>query len=230
MTTPTHQIYGAAGRPQMPGELRGSCIACGLHGVGVASQEWIKDTFMDHDKIHPGEIVCHACLFCFEDHNQALTERTGKEKLQRMRNYSHFVVDGQWYPLSKGQKAAMRELLQQRPTVAIIALSGQKHLIFRARSGWWQIEEQRIWPQPDLVERLLGPVEALYRAGASKAEIESGQYSQKTIMKNGLNQWREAELQLRPYRGGAVLALAVFLAQKDDDDDNERNHTPGEGS
>lgn len=101
---------------------------------------------MDHDKLHDGSVVCHSCLFCFDDRSSALTTITGKDKPQRMRNYSHFVVNGRWHPLSKAAKPLMWQLLTQFPEVAVIAVSGQKHLIFRARpgaektSGWgpWQ--------------------------------------------------------------------------------------------
>lgn len=173
---------------------------------------------MDHDKLHPGEIVCHACLFCFDDRNQNLTTITGKNKPQRMRNYSHFIVNDKWYPLSKGEKGKMRELIWMDPSVAVIAISGQKHITFRARPGWWQIEENCIAPNLEALEKLMGPVESLYQAGATKTEIESGHYYQKSIAKVGLALWRDLELKLRIFRGGPYLALAVFLAQKDDDD------------
>jgi hypothetical protein len=215
MKGPTAWIYEAAGAPPMPGNTRGRCRACGQAAKGMPFREWVKNTFTDWDKLYPGEIVCHACLFCFDDQSVALMKRVGRDKPQRMRNYSHFVVGGEWHPLSKAEKSRMRELLLADPTVAVIALSGQKHIIFRARPGWWQIEEQSVRPFPALLARLLEAVEALYRAGATKAEIESGYYSQRSLLAIGLDRWRELESQIKPFRGGLALPLAVFLAQKD---------------
>lgn len=212
-------IYAAAGSPPVEGDTAGTCRACGRDSIGLAFASWIKDTFVDHDKLRPGSIICRSCLFCFDDHNEILTARTGKPKLQRMRNYSHFVTaSGEWLPLSKGKKARMRELLtgEQSPAVAIIATSGQKHLIFRARMSWWQIEERTVLPFPEQLGALLEPIETLYRAGASKGEIETGHYSQKTIGKVGRSLWLDLELKLRPFRGGLPMQFAVFLGQKDD--------------
>lgn len=111
------------------------CRFCGGNGEGIQFQDWVKPTFTDRDKLLPGEIVCNACLFWFEEASQELANITGKDKPQRMRNYSHFVVNGEWIPLSKGDKARMVELLTSEPfpELAAIADSGQKHIVFRAR-------------------------------------------------------------------------------------------------
>jgi hypothetical protein len=140
-----------------------------------------------------------------------------------MRNYSHFVVGGEWIPLSKAHKRRMRELL---PTaeLAVIAHSGQKHLLFRARKGLWQFEEQQIVPDWPRLEGLLEAVEGLYSA-FSKAEIETGVYSPSRIMAFGLREWREAERLIRPERGGSLWGLAIFLAQREEEGDGHR----GEG-
>lgn len=181
--------------------------------------QWVKDTFTDYDKLLPGTIVCHACLFCFDEASEAVRQRTGKDKLQRFRNYSHFVCDGHWTPLSKGNKRTMRALLLQSPAVAVIAESGQKHLVFRTRPGWWQFEEQRLAPCPGLLTDLLSHVEPLYNAGATKSEIETGRYSQKTLLKI-LPAWRDHDPPLRSFRGGLPLQLALFLAQKEETTDD----------
>lgn len=110
------------------------CRFCGKPGKGEDFQKWVKPTFTNHDKLLPGEIVCNDCLFWFEESSQELADRTDKDKPQRMRNYSHFIVGGEWHPLSKGDKAGMIELLTSVPfpELAAIAESGQKHIVFRA--------------------------------------------------------------------------------------------------
>lgn len=191
------------------------CRICGNDGEGMLFDEWVRPTFTDHDKLQAGDIICDKCLFWFDERSEELARRVGKEKPQRMRNYSHFVVDGEWIPLSKADKARMAELLlgEPPPELAIVAVSGQKHLAFRARPGWWQIEEQSVQPFPELLARLLEQVEALY-AVFSKSEIGSGNYAGHRILKFGLAEWRELETQIAPWRGTVQLELALFLAQK----------------
>lgn len=212
-------IFSAAGSPPQPGDTAGDCRLCGEAGIGQPWADWVKDTFTDWDKLWPGTIVCHACLFCTDDHNVTLQERTGRDKPQRMRNYSHIVTrDGVWHPLMKNQKREIAALLQADPAMAVISLAGQKHVILRAQPAWWQVEEHALAPCPDQLRHLLAVIEPLYGAGASKAEIESGQYDQRTLLKIGLARWRTAEALLQPHRRTLVCQLAVWLAQKPEDD------------
>lgn len=212
-------LYKAAGAPAQPGIESGICRLCSAAGVGLPAATWIKDTFTDHDKLWPGEIVCHACQFACEEQSVLLQERVGKDKLQKMRNYSHFVLNGQWHPLSKGNKREMLEILMQGPDLACIAESGQKHILFRVRPGWWQLEEQSLVPCPALLTEILGIASQLYEAGAGKAEIESGRYSPFALSKVGIKLFKSCEPQLRQWRGGLPFRLALFLLQKQEDSD-----------
>lgn len=148
MSSATALIWKAAGSPVQPGTTAGICRCCGAPSVGMEFHRWVKDSFNDLDKCHTGEIVCHACLFTFEEQSLTIQNLAGKDKLQKFRNYSYFVLKGQLYVLSKGQKSQIRDVLLQSPEVAIIAVSGQKHIAFRARPGWWQIEEIGVLPFP----------------------------------------------------------------------------------
>lgn len=211
---PIHLIYYAAGSPPMVVSHQGVCRTCKSFGDGILFRDWVKDTFTDHDKLYPGQIVCQACQFSFAEQSEILRQRLGKDKPQKARNYSHFVLNGEWYPLSKAQKTKMRDLFFQNPEVAIVAASGQKHIIFRARLGWWQIEEQSVAPFPGKLKHLLGAVEPLYFAGFSKDEIEFGTYQQNRILKIGMPFWKEHEHVVAPHRNTIRLSLALFLAQK----------------
>ena len=207
--------------------MNGICRICGQPGEGQAFDEWVRPTFTDWDKLQPGDILCDACAFWFEEQSQELAGLTGKDKPQRMRNYSHFIKSGAWTPLSKGDKARMRELLLDPPfpELAAVADSGQKHIVFRAPrnppgalAGWVQFEEQAVFVEPTELARLLAIVEALY-LGFSKAEIGAGSYAQHRIQKFGLAAWHDLESQIRPERGRPILALALFLAQKQEKED-----------
>lgn len=213
-------IYQAAGRPEIPGNLRGICRVCGVSGIGEKFTDWVRPTFTDFDKLQAGDLICHACLFCFNEKSDLLAQRVGKDKPQRMRNYSHFVLDGEWIPLSKGDKARMRAVLMQLPEVAAVAISGQKHIIFRTQPGWWQIEEQSVRPFPEMLKWLLEPVESLY-ATFSKSEIETGAYAQHRILKFGLPEWQGLEAQIAEWRGSIQLELAIFLAQRKETETND---------
>lgn len=216
-------IYVAMGRPAMPGTETGVCRLCGLDAIGEPWAAWVKDTFTDHDKIQPGTIICHACLACVDDHSAVLQARTGRDKPQRMRNYSHLVTrSGRWIPAMKNQKRAIAAALLDRsdpPVVAVISLTGQKHLILRARVGWWQIEESALAPQPDALARMLEPITALYTLGATKQAIETGQYSTAWLRKVDLQQWAACEQAIRPVRGSLLFQLAVWLTQKPEEDE-----------
>jgi hypothetical protein len=212
--TPTQLIYGAAGHN--PRNAEQHCWLCGGPAfMPIPLKDFIKPTFTDHDKIAcpDSNLVCAACVFCHNERSELLATMVGKDKPQRMRNYSHFVVDGKWIPLGKGNKAKMAELLLRKPELAIIAISGQKHIIFRAQPGWWQVEEQSALPFPSKLRELLGIIESLY-VGFSKSEIESGNYAQYRIRKFGLPEWWALESQIKSERGGLPFTLALFLAQK----------------
>lgn len=211
------------------------CRFCGNVAEGVSFESWVKPTFTDHDKLQPGEIVCQDCLFWLNERSQDLATRMGKEKPQRMRNYSHFVVSGEWKPLSKAHKAEVTALLlgASFPELAVIAESGQKHIVFRARrnppgaqAGWVQFEEQSIWLEPDALRALLVIIEPALAIFA-KGEIATGQYKPHRIRKYSLERWQELEAAIRAQRGAPLLKLALFLAQKQEDEHGRINEGNG---
>lgn len=213
--TTTDILWQAADKPQMKGSISGQCRVCGNPGRGIPFDQWVRKTFTNWDLLVPGNILCHACQFAFEEHSKTLAHRLCKDDSQyvRMRNYSHFVVEGEWLPLSKSDKEIMTEILLRRLwSVAIIAQSGQKHLIFRGLPNVVQFEEKRIRSLDDL-EVLLATIEMLYTK-FSKTEIRDGDYSQYRILDFGLDCWQGLEAILSTHRGAKQFALGLFLAQK----------------
>jgi hypothetical protein len=67
--------------------------------------DWVKESFTDWDKLLPGDSICSDCLFWFDESSETLMQRVGKDRPQKMRNYSHFIVNGDWIPCSKADKA-----------------------------------------------------------------------------------------------------------------------------
>lgn len=221
-TTVPGRIWQAAGTPPMEGQERGTCRTCGAPGVGVRFEDWVKPTFTDQDLLHPGEIACHACLFCTQERTQLMADLTGRDKPQRFRTYSHFVTGGgggrpSWHILTKGDKERMRALLLDPagpPDVALIAESGQKHIVFYARPGFWQFELATLTPDPARLAALLETTDDLYSRGAGKGDILSGRYSAGSIYRVGPALWRDLEARIAPHRGGPLFELAVFLTLK----------------
>jgi len=213
--------------------VTGICRICGVQKEGDVFSSWVKDTFTNYDLLIPGEIICADCLFWFDQHSTILQGKMGKDKPQKMQNYSHFIIGGVWEPVSKGNKARMTELLlgEQFPEMASIAVSGQKHVAFRARrnpagqlSGWVQFEETPIWIEQDKFRGLLAVIEELY-SGFSKAEIETGKYFPPRIIKFGMDRWQILEKQIQPIRTTVIFQLALFLAQRSEDGNEQ-----GDGS
>jgi hypothetical protein len=224
--TATQILHAAAGAPDYPATHAGDCRLCGARSTtGIPFAAWVKPTFTNFDMLRPGELICTACQFSVDDNSTLLQARMGKDKPQRMRNYSHFVVDGAWQPMHKGMKSEMLAALRANPQVAVIAVSGQKHIAFRARPGWWQIEESVARPTLATLEACLGHVQALYRI-FSKGEIQDDQPIPHRMMqyaqKYGMASLLEAQQALRPHRGAIAFELAIFLAQKEEEDGTER--------
>ena len=197
------------------------CRICGKDSAGQPFDDWVKKTFTNWDDLLPGDIICENCLFWFDERSEKLARRVGKDKPQRMRNYSHFVVNDEWIPLSKGDKVRMQQILLGKPfpELAVVAQSGQKHIAFRARrnppgsrAGWVQFEEDQLWVNPDDLRALLSDIEALY-VRFSKSEIATGNYKHYRILKFGFDEWNVLERKIRDRRGSLLFELALFLAQ-----------------
>lgn len=221
--------------------MDGTCRFCENQSTGILFSKWVKPTFTDLDKVGRGDIVCNECLFYFDDQSTILAARVGKDGTSKMRNYSHFIKDGHWTPLSKGNKAEMQRLLLDGalPELAAIADSGQKHIVFRAvrnapnsTTGWVQFEEKRIYLQQGELRKLLADIEYLY-VTFSKSEIESGSYFGNRILQFGIERFLAAESAIKDKRGSALFLLAIFLAQKVDDgqsDDGAGAGLPANGN
>lgn len=218
-------LYVAAGN-ELGRRSFGRCWLCGGPAYApVKVEKWVKPTFTNYDAARGdwNAGVCEACVWCTRFKSTELADVLGREKPQNMTTYSHFVVGGKWYALSKGQKAEIKRLLlsdKGLPELAAIANSGQKHIIHLAQlnapgghAGYVQLEQETLHiRQSDLVW-LLESVETLYRSGFNKTSIQSGVYT--FYPDSDLALWRDIEPQLAAWRGSGVFDLACWLAQKE---------------
>jgi len=228
----TQLIYQAAG--YWFGELiEGMCAVCGGQLYGPAPlKDFIRSSFMDHHILRGGDWICSACAYCWTEYNEDVMRRAGKETRQKFRNYSHFVQHGEWRVYSKGGKAGMAALLLSGtvPEVAIIAVSGQKHLAIKARSnppgqpvGWLMFEEQHVDFNALHFARIYGLVEQLYQAGYTKEGVLTGRYT--FYRDSNIDLWRAIEPQIKPLRGDLHLEIAVYLVTKRDDAPTESDES-----
>jgi len=211
MKHPCEVIYYLSSQP-IYGDTQGICRITGKESTGTPFHKWVRDTFTDIGSLHPGTIISNEAMFCFEEGSEYLQQKAGKDKPQRFRNYSHFVLNNEWHMKDKGQKSDMLTLLVSKPEICVIAESGQRHLLFKHKPGTWQFEDQTIYPDVDFLMYLHSLVYSLC-CTFSIDEVLSGQYSQHRIIKHGASLWREAESKLKQHRGTPMFSLSLFFAK-----------------
>jgi len=202
-------IYSLSQRP-IYGEVEGICRITGRAGKGIPFERWVKETFTDHAYLKPGDIISNEALLCFDESSLEIQQKTGRDKPQRFRTYSHFVADGSWYCLTKADKQRMVALL---PTASLVCITdtGQRHILFKHKDGMWQLDEMFVRPDIETFTFLHSSMMALLALGFSQEEIRSGNYSQGRIAKAGVDSWRELETKLRPYRGTQIFTFTSWL-------------------
>ena len=200
----------------------GRCWLCGTEIVeGIPRSVAIKPTFTDHEKAACPD-ASYLCIPCAFSLTQAYPV-PGYETPKALRTFSHYVTGAAWEVLSKAQKARMREVLLDPPEEAwalVIAVSGQKHLLFRAPANLSrvvyrvQFEEAQVSVRRDRFREDLFATDTLYRAGMRKQDLETmrwSRYVERTPVLHSLFR------QLQPYRGSPYLSLLVFLARKEEE-------------
>lgn len=132
---------------------------------------------------------------------------------------------------SKGEKPLLREFIERDHTgnwFAAIGESGQKHVLLFAsvngpgRSGVVLFEDSSVTIPRDT--SLIGSVADLLTAGANKESIESGEYTS-LAWQLCEEKIRWFEEQHRRERGSGWFSLAVWLAQRDEEQVRERTES-----
>lgn len=212
-------LHGRAG--SLPGvdciDSPTRCWVCaGEWPRSVAREKWMGSNFIGQNRARnpASERVCEPCVWAM----------SGRPP-DTLRMYSQLVDDRGWLKLNKGHKPAMRAWLREPKRgewFAAIADSGQKHVVPWApinppgSTGSVMFEETLVrLPRDASGWRAVDDVAALLTAGASKESIESGDYT-------GFA-WQRCATEIRTFeaayaaaRGSAWFALAVWLAQRDE--------------
>lgn len=208
---PCNIIYALSSRPVYGREF-GVCRITGEKTEGVLFDEWVSDKFTDWHNLKPGTIIGNAARFCFDEKSEYLQQKTGRDKPQRFRTYSHIVVDDQWHTFTKANKQEIFKILTtQQPAIVVLSDSGQRHLLFKHIPGLWQLEDDQMPPEPEGLIHLHSHMMKLQRLGFSQKEIFTGKYQQHRVMKAGVKDWKQLDSIISPHRGSLLFDISAWL-------------------
>lgn len=118
---------------------KNKCFFCGdFCGDKYTTKTYVKKTFMNRDicAFPFSKFVCVSCVSCFSENTLIrLCDGEIREK-QRIRTYSWVIEEKNKTAYTKKHIKELREKIlnpPEPPFVIILADSGQKHLIFRAK-------------------------------------------------------------------------------------------------
>lgn len=164
-------------------------------------------------RTNPRDVGPARYLGAFDGHH--LSSRVGG----KFRNFIPFA-DGfkNWSMFTKADKAEISRILTNPPRNAwTMAIGdGQKHAAIYTRVNDGSASAQVVYFDGTLVTyaprvliSLLGAVRSLLTAGHRREQIESGRYTNMA----GMGEARRREPEIRPFRGGPLLLLALWLAK-----------------
>lgn len=206
------EIYEKFGEGFSVGNKSGVCRITGQHSTGIKFEKWVKDTFTDHASLVPGTIISNAAAFCFVEDSAIIQQKTGRDKAQRFRTYSHIVTQMDWFCLTKADKKLIKNLIcSGECKIVCLTDSGQKHIFFKHRPGFWQLDEMFVKPDIAEFERIHGVMMRLLSLGFGQEQIKTGQYYQSQIIKVGVIAWQQLEAQISAMRGEPLFDFAAWL-------------------
>ena len=205
-------LYDAAANGKIYGTTEGICRITGLELKGIPFEKWVSDRFNNWGDLHSGTIISNEALFCFDEASALIQNKTGRDKLQRFRTYSHIITQNdEWHTVTKADKAKIVDLLRGNPKVVCLTDSGQKHIFFKNRLGMWQLDDTFIVPDIQEFDRLHGVMMQLLDAGFTQTEVLTGKYKHASILKYGLEAWQELEFKIQNQRGEPLFDFAAWL-------------------
>lgn len=208
---PCEIIYSLGSNGLKYGSDKGICRVTGKEMDGVLFDKWVRYTFTDLASLKPGTIISNEALFCFDEASEIIQKKTGKEKLQRFRTYSHIICNGEWYCFTKADKKKIYELICAGAELVCLTDSGQKHVLFKHKHGMWQLDEMFIIPDIGLLKFLHSQMCELMKLGFSQTEILTGNYIFNRVLKAGLHTWKEFDDPIRKYRGSQMIEFAGWM-------------------
>lgn len=218
LTAPFLMALGS-GVPRRPGAE--TCFYCGAAcDETFARAAYVRSTFNDWRLVArpDSRFVCAGCTLCVDE----LRRMPGRDKPQRTRNYSWLLSSAAALPFDKSRLAELRQCCLHPPTppfALCLAVSGQKHLLFRAPVNHdenpiaVQFEEQRVLYDPlALAERLKLCAQLIAAAGKpALAAAPDHQFAFRLAEHFGEACWPLLET-WQAVQGEPLSQLAVFLS------------------
>ena len=175
--TPCEIIYNIGSTQKKYGDLAGICRITGKESLGINFNDWVKDTFTDHGSLKVGTIISNEALFCFDEASEIIQSKTGKDKLQRFRTYSHVVINNEWFCFTKAHKKEIFEAIKKGAEIVCLTDSGQKHVLFKHKIGFWQLDELFVKPDLEFFLSLHSAMTDLMKIGFNQSSIIEGNYN-----------------------------------------------------
>ncbi len=204
--------------PNYDGEFVGECNLCGKpFKGGIPVKKLLGSSYMDWavHKNPDGTHICEACSFCLAMNPE------GRIALFR---YA-IIADGEELRLCN--RAEMRDALinpPQPPFVAIVPVSQKKHLFSKAKISFSRdnffcsLEEMTVPVDLEAFKALIEKIEALRGVGIVKTDIEAGRIGGFFIKNYDIMSQEKALEIIAECRKSEMFQLALFLAQKAEED------------
>ena len=210
----------------------GPCYWCGsdVRGSGCRTKDVFGSSFTDQDVVaRPASPwVCVPCTWTLTGKPpDTLRLWTLVYREDRLAAPSHDSAPGLGQHIHLQNKADPSEVdailrdPPESPWICAVADSGKIHTtpfarVNRGRVWCVRFERWDVRSTSDEYARVADAMQALMDAGFSKADIE-GEPSPGRLVRCGIEVWREHDATLRPYRGGPLFDLALFVRRKTDD-------------
>lgn len=232
-TRATALLWSAAGSPD-PRKPRhaaeGLCYWCGIEIAYEAcrTRDVCGSSFTDHDvvSVPSSPWVCLACTWTMTGRppdTLRLWSLVYRENRAAAPSHDKAPDLGRWiHAQNKADPSAFDAILRTPPEgrwVCSIADSGQIHvapfaIVNRGKGRWCvRFERSDVRGTGLSYRRVADSMQTLYDAGFSKADIAAAPGPSK-LYRCGLDLWRHHDEILRPFRGGALFELALFLRRK----------------
>lgn len=235
--SPTQTVHALLGAPPVahpeptgPIDAPHGCRVCGGPCTrGLLYDDWsgAYSARPNRTRAWQSQHVCEACVAITARYSPcpARPAAEGKEAI-RWGNVSVLYDDAGLITATKGEKPVIRAWIaraRKGPWFAAFAESGQKHVLpwtrwcaAGARSGMVRFEERDVLVNLSQLDSMCSSTCELLTVGATKETIESGDYSPA--------QWKLCPQEIEAYeatwgrlRGSDVFALALWLAQRDEE-------------
>jgi len=210
------KLYHLYAENKMYGTKSGICKITGNQSIGVEFDSWVKKTFNDFAYLKNGNIISNEALFCFDESSEIVAKQVNKDKRQRFRTYSHIIHNDKWHCLTKADKRTMVDLICKGAEIVSLNETGQKHIFFKYRDSFWQLDELYIIPDIPLFKFLHENMCELMRLGFSQKEIISGDYIAYRIKQVGILNWKSIEYKIKQYRSTGMFDFVSFMLFTDE--------------